>query len=204
MALRVRALTEEAQAAIERLAHSRTAARMVERARIIWHATQGLTVPAIARQLHLHEQAVRLWLKRFHATGRTAIHDAPRPGRPATYTPDKIRVVIATALTKPDRLDLPFGSWTLDRLEASLNEQCQIAIKRSRIDEILLAEGLRGRADAPWFSQHVAPDFAAKREHRTPLHRRATRQYRDLPGPNGTGRSEKLPRTAPRHSGAYG
>jgi transposase len=164
MALRVRALTDEEQATIERLAHSRTAAaRSVERARIIWHAAHGLTVPTIAGQLQLHEQTVRLWLKRFNAAGLAALQDAPRPGRPATYTPDEVSVVIATALTKPDTLGLPFGMWTLDRLEAYLNEQCQITIKRSRIDELLLAEGLRWRQDETWFSERVDPDFAEKR-----------------------------------------
>jgi transposase len=164
MALRVRALTDEEQAIIERLAHSRTAAaRAVERARIIWHAAQGVTVPAIAAQLHLHEQTVRLWLKRFNAAGLDGLQDAPRPGRPATYTPDEVSTVIATALTKPETLGLPFGMWTLDRLEAYLNEQCQIAIKRSRIDELLLAEGLRWRQEETWFSARVDPAFAEKR-----------------------------------------
>ncbi len=164
MALRVRSLTDEEHHTIERLAQSRTAAaRMVERARIIWHAAHGATVPTIARQLHLHDQTVRLWLKRFNTGGLAALGDAPRPGRPATYTPDEVSVVIATALTKPDTLGLPFGMWTLDRLEAYLNEQCQIAIKRSRIDELLLAEGLRWRQDETWFSERVDPDFAAKR-----------------------------------------
>lgn len=164
MALRVRALTDEEQVAIERLAHSRTAAaRTVERARIIWQATQGHTVPTIAKQLQIHEQTVRLWLKRFNVAGLPALHDAPRSGRPATYTPDEVSVVVATALTKPDTLGLPFGMWTLDRLEAYLNEYCQILIKRSRIDELLLAEGLRWRQDETWFSERVDPDFAAKR-----------------------------------------
>jgi transposase len=164
MALRVRALTDEEQQIIERLAHSRTAAaRTVERARLIWHATQGARVPTIAKHLHLHEQTVRLWLKRFNTAGLPALHDAPRSGRPATYTPDEVSTVIATALTKPDTLGLPFGMWTLDRLEAYLNEHCQIRIKRSRIDEILLAEGLRWRQDETWFSERVDPDFAAKR-----------------------------------------
>jgi transposase len=164
MALRVRALTDDEQATIERLAHSRTAAaRVVERARIIWYAAQGLTVPTIAMQVHLHEQTVRLWLKRFNAAGLLALHDAPRSGRPATYTPDEVSVVIATALTKPGTLGLPFSMWTLDRLETYLNEHCQIRIKRSRIDEILLAEGLRWHKDETWFSERLDPDFAAKR-----------------------------------------
>jgi hypothetical protein len=47
MVLKVRTLTSEEQQAIERLAHSRTAsAREVERARIVWHASQGLRVRA--------------------------------------------------------------------------------------------------------------------------------------------------------------
>lgn len=164
MALRARPLTDEEQATLERLAHSRTAAaRTVERARIIWHAAQGLTVPAIATQLHLHQQTVRLWLKRFNAAGLTALHDAPRAGRPATYTSDEVRVVIATALTKPDSLALPFGHWTFDRLAAYLHEHCHIAIKRSRIDEILLAEGLRWRHEETWLSERVDPDFAVER-----------------------------------------
>ena len=67
------------------------------------------------------------------------------------------------ALTDPHTLGLPFGCWTLDRLQTYLNEQRGIAIKRSRIDEILLAEGLRGREQETWFGEKVDPDFAKKR-----------------------------------------
>ena len=41
--------------------------------------------------------------------------------------------VLAAALTNPRRLGLPFASWTLDRLEAYLNEEKDIPIKRSRV-----------------------------------------------------------------------
>ena len=51
----------------------------------------------------------------------------------------------------------------MDRLQAYLNEQKKIPIKRSRIDEILLAEGLRWRQQESWFGERVDPDFAAKR-----------------------------------------
>ena len=68
-----------------------------------------------------------------------------------------------TALTDPKRLDLPFGSWTLDRLAAYLSEHKGIAIKRSRIDEILLKEGLRWRRHETWFGERVDPAFAEKR-----------------------------------------
>lgn len=71
--------------------------------------------------------------------------------------------MVATALTKPEDLALPFGHWTLDRLEVYLHEEKGIAIKRSRINEILQAEGLRWRKDEHWFGERVDPEFAKKR-----------------------------------------
>ncbi len=162
--IRLRALTTEEQRMIERLSHSRTAeARVVERARMIWYARQGLSVPAIARELGLHAQTVRHWLKCFNANGLEGLHDQPRGGRPATYTPDQVAEVIATALSDPQTLGQPFASWTLDRLETYLNEEKGIPIKRSRIDDLLIAEGLRWRQQETWFGERVDPDFAKKR-----------------------------------------
>ena len=151
MALRVREMTDEEQETITRLAHARAApARQVERARIVELASQGWRVPAIAAAVHLHEQTVREWLKRFNAVGLDGLDDAPRPGRPATYTSEQVGEVIATALTDPQTLGLPFGCWTLDRLDVYLNEEKNLPIKRSRIDEVLIAEGLRWRSQETW------------------------------------------------------
>ncbi len=162
--IRLRELTSEELKMIERLANSRTAeARLVERAQMIWHASQGLSVPGIARELGLHPQTVRDWLKRFNTTGLEGLHDLPRGGRPATYSPEQVAEVIATALTDPNTLGQPFASWTLDRLETYLNEEKGIPIKRSRIDDLLIEEGLRWRAQETWFGERVDPDFAKKR-----------------------------------------
>jgi transposase len=164
MALRVREMTAEEQKQIKRLARSRTeAARVVERAQIVSLARQGVGVPAIARRLHLSEKAVRLWLKRFNSQGVEGLQDEPRAGRPPTYTVEQVSEVIATALTKPDALGLPFGSWTLDRLETYLNEEKGLPIKRTRIDEILLDEGLRWRTQEGWFGER-----ATREKHETP------------------------------------
>jgi|SRR5215475_1915537 len=164
MALKIRALSAEESETVRQLAHSRTAAaRQVERAQIIWQISQGQGVPAVAVQLRVSEKTVRVWVKRFNACGLAGLEDAARCGRPATYSIEAVSQVIATALTAPQRLDLPFGCWTLDRLEAYLNEAKGIAIKRSRLDEILLAEGLRWRTQETWFGERVDPDFAKKR-----------------------------------------
>jgi transposase len=164
MALHVRDLTTEESEIVKQQARSRTEpARVVARAKIIWLSHQGLLVPAIAEELRLKQQTVRLWLKRFNAKGLAGLQDNPRSGRPDIYTIEQVGEVIATALTNPQTLNLPFGSWTLDRLEAYLNDVKGIAIKRSRIDDILIAEGLRWRKQETWFSERVDPDFAAKR-----------------------------------------
>ena len=58
--LRLRELTEAERMAVEKLAHSRTApARQIERARIIWQASQGQLAPAIAAALRLTAYTVR-------------------------------------------------------------------------------------------------------------------------------------------------
>src|SRR5579859_4098171 len=100
--IRVRALTAEEVAEIERLAKSRTAeARLVERARVVALARAGKGAPAIARELGVSEKMVRQWLGRFNARGLEGLADAARSGRPPIYTAEVIGEVIAAALTKP-------------------------------------------------------------------------------------------------------
>lgn len=162
--LHLRELTADELTEIEQLARRRaTSTRLVERARIIRLAHQGLGLSAIAQRLQVCRPTVYTWLARFNASGLAGLADEPRSGRPPTYTPAEIGVVIATALTAPTKLGLPFASWTLDRLETYLNEKRHLAIKRSRIDELLLAEGLRWRQQEKWFGKRVDPEFAAKR-----------------------------------------
>lgn len=162
--LRVRELTTEEEQEIGRLVRSRTApVRLVERARIIALAQQGVRVPAIAAELGISEPVVRRWLERFNTGGVAGLADAPRSGRPATYTAEEVGAVIAASLTDPQELGLPFGSWTLDRLAAYLAAHKAITIKRSRIGELLQREGLRWRQQETWFGARPDPAFAAKR-----------------------------------------
>ena len=171
MALQVRSLTAEELTTIERQVRSRTEpTRQVERAKVIWLASQGLREPAITRDLGLSQDTVRLWLERFNASGLLGLEDRPRSGRPLTYMPEEVGAVIEAVLTKPQDLGLPFGCWTLDRLEAYLDEEKGAAIKCSRIDEVLIAEGLRWHQQATWFGERVYPASLKEGGHRRPLH----------------------------------
>ena len=162
--LSLRDLTTDERSAVERLAHSRTSpARLVERARVVLAAVSGEQVSAIAQRFQVTAATVYLWLHRFTDEGLAGLEDKPRKGRPPTYTTEQVAIVVATALTDPQTLGLPFKSWTLDRLAAYLAEHKGIAIKRSRIDELLIAEGLRWRQEETWFGERVDPSFAEKR-----------------------------------------
>ena len=70
--------------------------------------------------------------------------------------------VIAAALSRPADLGLPFASWMLDRLVVYLGEK-GIGMKRSRVSEVLQAEGLKWRQEETWFGARVDPEFARKR-----------------------------------------
>ena len=160
----LRKLTTEERTELERLARSRTEeARLVVRAKIVLGLAAGERPYQVADRVGVGRMAAYEWLHRFNAEGLKGLTDHPRPGRPPTYTAEQRAEVIAAALTRPEDLGMPFASWTLDRLAAYLSEHKGIPIKRTRIDEILIAEGLRWRKQETWFGQKVDPEFAAKR-----------------------------------------
>ena len=162
--LQLRAVSEEERSAVTRLARSRRApARSVERAQVVEAALKGTPVEDIAAQLHLARGSVYVWLHRFEERGIAGLQDHPRGGRPPTYSREHVSQIIATALSDPQKLGQPYASWTLDRLAAYRAEHKGIPMKRSRLDEVLLSEGLRWRKQETWFGERVDPDFAAQR-----------------------------------------
>ncbi len=163
MTLRVRALSEEEAPRLARMTRSqKLGAGLVRRAQIIQHAVDGLSAPGIAAKMGLCDATVRFWLKRFNERGLPGLEEEMRSGRPPTYTAEERSAVIAAALSRPAELGLPFASWTLDRLVAYLGEK-GIGMKRSRMSEVLLAEGLKWRQEETWFGTRVDPEFERKR-----------------------------------------
>ena len=163
MTLRVRELTDPERMDVQRIARSHTlGAGLVRRAQIIVHAMDDLKAEAIAIRMDLCGNTVRHWLNRFNARGLDGLEEDVRTGRPPTYSAEQRSTVITAALTRPSERGLPFALWTLDRVVSYLSEQ-GIAMRRSRISEIFIREGLRWRQDETWFGARVDPDFAKKR-----------------------------------------
>ena len=140
---------------------------------------------------------VRHWLKRFNARGLQGLEEDVRSGRPPTYSAEQRSAVINTALTRPADLGLPFASWTLDRLVAYLGEQ-GIAMRRSRISEIFIQEGLKWRHEETWFGKRVDPDFARKRGRLSS----STRRHRSTASSFASTRWDRKPARATQASGS--
>ena len=163
MTRRVRAVNDEEREKLERMTRSRTVgAGLVRRAQIITHALEGSKAPEIGARMDLCGATVRHWLKRFNARGLPGLEEDVRSGRPPTYCAEQRSAVINAAPTRPADLGLPFACWTLDRLVAHLGER-GIAMRRSRISEIFVREGLKWRHEETWFGERVDPEFARKR-----------------------------------------
>jgi transposase len=166
MVLHVRDVTEEERARLARVVRAKTApVRLVERARLIVLALEGLTAPQAAAQVAVSEETARRWVKRYNAAGLAGLDDAPRSGRPRTYAEDEQSRVVAKARSLPPKPDgdevPPTCHWTLDRLEAELHKD-GVPIKRSQIRRLLQAEHVMWQKPRTWLESDD-PDFAEKR-----------------------------------------
>ena len=75
--------------------------RMVERARIVLCAAEGMTGERIAQAVGCSLPTVVKWRGRYAELGMEGLKDAPRSGRPLTHGPERRALLIAKACTRP-------------------------------------------------------------------------------------------------------
>lgn len=166
MVLRVRDVTEDERAKLERLARAKSApARLVERARIVLAALTGRSAPQVAAEVGVTAATARQWLVRFNAAGLAGLDDAPRTGRPRTYAEPDQSAVVAKARSVPPKAGgaevPPTCHWTLDRLQEELHKD-GVPIRRSQIRRLLKAEHVKWQKPRTWLASDD-PAFAEKR-----------------------------------------
>jgi len=116
---------------------------------------------------------VRRWLHRFNAAGIDGLGDRPGAGRKRRITEAQRSVIIALARSvPPGRLERDGAGelsaddehgpaqWTLDTL-AQAARDAGIAVGRSQVRRILLAEKVRWRRTRSWATS-TDPEFAPK------------------------------------------
>jgi transposase len=129
-------MTPSQEQVLTRLVRAHTTPqKLAERAQLVLLAAAGTGVRETARQLGVWPKTVRHWLRRWRTaavatTVAQRLADAPRPGAPATFTPEQICSIVALACEKPaDEPDLPLSHW-------SRSELARCAIERGIADRI--------------------------------------------------------------------
>jgi putative transposase len=117
---------------LQRLQRQQTAdQRLVRRAAILLALADNPCVDAVAGQLGLSRLTVRTWRDRWIAAAADLqraeedltlpqlrrllvqlLDDAPRPGTPATFSPEQIVQIVAVACEPPEKSDRPLDHWT--------------------------------------------------------------------------------------------
>jgi transposase len=136
---RVRVLTipDSDRAELERRARSKGApARVVERARIVLLAADGLTGPQIAERAGCTEPTVVKWRRQYAQSGLAGLEDAPRPGGPKTVLTDEVvcQILAATVTPPPESLRAQgVTHWSSRRLADWLARSRKISVSHDSV-----------------------------------------------------------------------
>ena len=101
-----------------------------------------LIAAEIADIVRADEQTVRRWLKRYQSQGLAGLYDSPRPGGPRKVTAAYLSELIEVVRQQPTTFQLPFTSWTHDRLADFMAQKTGIAVNPETVRLHLRAAGI--------------------------------------------------------------
>ena len=101
--------------------------------RMLLAAEKGLNAPAIAAIVRDDEQTIRRWMKRYTAEGIEGLRDAPKSGNPGKVTAAYEEKLLSAVRRRPRSLELPFSTWTLQRLADYLAEGAGIRVEAETV-----------------------------------------------------------------------
>jgi len=133
-ALRLPPQSAEQISGLEELYHTTRDVRLRSRAQMMLLAGEkGMKAPEVAEIVREDEQTVRRWMKRYIAEGIEGLQDAPRPGAPGKVTSDYQDKLVSAVRRRPRSLELPYSTWTLQRLADYMAEQTGIRIEAETV-----------------------------------------------------------------------
>lgn len=132
--LEMPALTAEQVDAVAKLYRTTQNVRLRTRAQmVLLAAEQQLGVREIAAIVRECEGTVRCWLKRYTAHGIDGLQDQWAGGAPAKVTPAYRDQLMQLVRRRPRSLDLPYSTWTLQRLADELAERTGIRVEKETV-----------------------------------------------------------------------
>lgn len=135
--------------------------RMVERARIVLAAGEGVSTAQIAERVGCSERTVKKWRPRYARRGLDGLRDAPRSGAPLTHGPEVRARLIAKACTRPS--DTQEGQrrerWTYEELGR------EVGMSGSQAHVILSCADIKPHRTDYWLMSDFAdPEFEERLE----------------------------------------
>jgi transposase len=161
-------LTARQQTILERLTRRASSARqVVARATVVLAAAAGENNARAGRRAGVSRETARLWRERWAAAGEVllaaevegaagtdralegvilgVLADEPRPGAPATFTPEQLCRIMALACTPPAEAERPIDRWTPRELaDEAVRRGIVARISATTVERFLK----RGRAPA--------------------------------------------------------
>jgi transposase len=143
-----------------------------QRASVILLAFDGLRNEDIAEQIGLGRRQVGRWRRRWaqdwnklieiecgqtHAQLRRVIQrllsDEPRPGAPATFSPEQVTQILAVACEPPEKSDRPITHWTLSELTDEIIKRGIVeSISPSQVGRYLRQAALQPHKSRYWLN----------------------------------------------------
>jgi len=156
-------LGDEDRAELERIARAASSeVRMVERARIVLAASEGLTAAQIAARVGCAERTAKKWRGRYAKLGMQGLRDLSRSGRPLTYGPEQRALLIAKACTRPAETESGQRRerWThrqLGEAAGGISEsQAHVILSRAQIKPHLTEYWVMTDFDQPYFEERCS------------------------------------------------
>jgi transposase len=135
--LHVRALTDEEQAQLRRLAGKGRDARVVRRVQVIRLSAEGMTPHQIAKVLDRSWSGVRKTINRFNREGMASLTDKPGRGRRRKATDRYVALLKEAVQQSPRDLGYVFNAWTLDRLREHLALKTRVILSNARLSTLM-------------------------------------------------------------------
>ena len=136
-----------------------TPQQIASRANIILLAEKGQNHREIARSLNISRDMARLWRERWLSRREQGIavverlHDAERPGAPATFTLEQILHLFALACDDPQTYSRPISHWTGRELADELIQQGIVeTISPRHVGRLLAEADLKPHQSGYWLN----------------------------------------------------
>ena len=143
---------------LERWVRSRTLeARVVQRARLVLLAADGVSNREIGARIGLHYNQVGVWRRRFAAFGVAGLDDDERSGRPPVYDHDQVLTMVHLVTTTPPDART---RWTWELVAAHMGTE-GVPISASQVWRIFDGLDLKPWQTRSWMTSHD-PAFWAK------------------------------------------